>query len=73
MKGQKRLPAHNLGRAEFKVRNFIDGKKSILEIRNAVSVEFEPAALKEVENFILVPEKTGFVGIKRKWSLILYF
>ncbi len=66
LKDQKGLPTYNLGRAEFEVRNFIDGKRSILEIRNAVSAEFEPLALKDVENAILVLEKAGFVEIKSR-------
>jgi aminopeptidase YwaD len=59
----KDAPAYYLGRMESEVRNFIDGKNSILGIRNAVSAEFSPVSLKDVENLILVLEKTGHIRI----------
>jgi hypothetical protein len=62
----KDLPKYMLGRAEFEVRNFIDGRRSILEIRNAVSAEHDSVTLQNVENYLLVLEKTGFVEIKKK-------
>ena len=65
MREIKDLPAYNLGRAEFEARNFIDGKRSILEIRNALAAEYGPIPLKQVENFILVLERTGFVTLKK--------
>lgn len=65
MREIKDLPAYNLGRAEFEARNFIDGQRSILEIRNALSAEYGPIPLKQVENFILVLEKTGFITLKK--------
>ncbi len=61
----KDVPAYNLGRAEFEARNFIDGKRSILDIRQALSAEYGPVPLKQVENFILALEKAGFVNIKK--------
>ncbi|MCX7973428.1 MAG: M28 family peptidase, partial [Candidatus Aminicenantes bacterium] len=61
----KDLPAYNLGRAEFEARNFIDGQRSILDIRNALAAEYGPIPLKQVENFIVVLEKTGFVTWKK--------
>ncbi len=66
LKDIKDKPPYSLGRAESGVRNFIDGKRSILEIRNGVSAELEPAKLKDVENYILVLEKAGFVTIQKK-------
>ncbi len=66
MRQIKDLPAYNLGRAEYEARNFIDGQKSVLDIRNALAAEFGPVDLKQVENFILVLEKTGFVTLKHK-------
>jgi len=60
----KEMPPYQLGRAGFEVRNFIDGKRSILDIRNAVSAEYGPLSLKSVEGYILVLEKTGFVKIQ---------
>ncbi len=65
MRGIKDLPAYNLGRAEFEARNFIDGQRSILDIRNALAAEYGPIPLKQVENFVLVLEKTGFVTLKK--------
>ncbi len=65
MRELKDLPAYNLGRAEFEARNFIDGQRSILEIRNALAAEYGPIPLKQVENFILVLERTGFVTLKK--------
>lgn len=65
MRQIKDLPPYNLGRAEFEARNFIDGQRSILDIRNALAAEYGPIPLKQVENFILVLEKTGFVTIKK--------
>jgi hypothetical protein len=56
-------PSFRIGRADFEVRNFIDGRRSILDIRNAVSAEYGPTALEGVENYILLLEKTGFVKI----------
>jgi hypothetical protein len=52
--------------ASFELRNFIDGKKSILEIRNAASAEYEPLPLPEVENYVKLLEKLGMVEIKTK-------
>lgn len=54
-----------IGRAEFELRNFIDGRRSILDIRNAVSAELGPVPLENVEKYILLLEKTGFVSIKK--------
>jgi hypothetical protein len=59
-------PTYRIGRADFEVRNFIDGRRSILDIRNAVSAEYGPVALEGVENYILLLEKTGFVKIEKK-------
>jgi hypothetical protein len=59
-------PNYRIGRAEFEVRNFIDGRRSILDIRNAVSAESGPVPLEGVENYLLLLEKTGFVKIEKK-------
>ncbi len=47
--------------------NFADGKRSILEIRNALSAEFSPAniSLKMVEEYLRVLEKAGVVEIRK--------
>ena len=62
----KAPPAYRIGRADFEIRNFIDGRRSILDIRNAVSAEHGPVALEGAENYILLLEKTGFVKIEKK-------
>jgi aminopeptidase YwaD len=59
-------PTYRIGRAEFEVRNFIDGRRSILDIRNAVSAEQGRVPLEGVENYILLLEKTGFVSIEKR-------
>jgi len=53
-------------RAEFELRNFIDGKKSILDIRNAASAEYEPLPLLDVEKYFQALEKAGMVELKKK-------
>lgn len=52
--------------AEMELRNFIDGKRSILDIRDAASAEFEPLDLLEVEKWVGVQEKVGLVTIRKK-------
>jgi len=63
----KKLPEYQLEWFErYEIRNFIDSKRSILEIRNAVSSEFRPIPLKDVENYIKVLEIGGMVTIEKK-------
>jgi len=52
--------------AERELRNFIDGKRSILDIRDAVSAEFEPLDLLDVEKWVKVQEKLGLVTLTNK-------
>lgn len=52
--------------ADFELRNFIDGKRSLLEIRNAASAEYGPIPLLDVEAFMKFLEKLGMVEIKKK-------
>jgi hypothetical protein len=59
-------PSYRIGRADFEVRNFIDGRRSILDIRNAVSAEHGPVALEGVENYIVLLQKTGFITIEQR-------
>ena len=65
VKEMKVPPGYRIGRADYEVRNFIDGRRTILDIRNAVSAEYGPIALEGVENYILLLEKTGFVKIEK--------
>jgi len=45
----------------YEILNFIDGKNSILEIRNAVSAEFEPIPVTWVAEFISVLKQADIV------------
>lgn len=51
---------------EFEIRNFINNKRSILEIRNAVSAEFRPIPLKDVESYVKLLEIGGMVTIEKR-------
>jgi hypothetical protein len=62
----KAPPSYRIGRADYEVRNFIDGRRSILDIRDAVSAEHGPVSLEGVENYILLLEKTGFVKVEKR-------
>ena len=53
-------------RAEQELRNFIDNKRSILDIRDAASAEFEPMTLKDVEEWVNIQAKLGLVEIKKR-------
>jgi hypothetical protein len=59
-------PPLSIMRAEMELRNFIDGERSILDIRDAASAEFEPIDLLDVEKWVGVQEKVGLVTIKKK-------
>jgi len=52
--------------AEFELRNFINGQRSILEIRNAASAEYNPLPLLDVEKYFQALEKAGMVELKKK-------
>jgi aminopeptidase YwaD len=59
-------PSPAIMRAEMELRNFLDGERSILDLRDAASAEFEPLDLLEVEQWVGVQEKLGLVTLKRK-------
>jgi aminopeptidase YwaD len=59
-------PPPSIRMAERELRNFIDGERSILDIRDAASAEFEPIDLLEVEKWVGIQEKLGLVTIKKK-------
>ncbi len=48
-------------RVMYELFNFIDGKNSVLDIRNAVSAEYSPVPLQDVKRFIEVLEKADIV------------
>jgi hypothetical protein len=49
----------------YEIVNFMDGKRSVGEIRDAVSAEFEPIDLKAVAEYIDILAKAGAVTYKR--------
>jgi len=59
-------PSPSIMGAEMELRNYIDGERSILDIRDAASAEFEPLDLLEVEKWVGIQEKLGLVNIKKK-------
>ena len=62
----KYQPPVSIAMAQRELRNFIDGKRSILDIRDAASAEFEPLDLLDVEKWVGVQEKLGLVTFKKK-------
>jgi len=62
----KYQPPVSIMMAERELRNFIDGKRSILDIRDAASAEYEPLDLLDVEKWIGIQEKLGLVTFKKK-------
>ncbi|UCE41497.1 MAG: DUF4910 domain-containing protein [Candidatus Aminicenantes bacterium] len=52
-------------RATYEIFNFIDGKRSVLDIRNAVSAEYEPVSLKWVQEFIELLAKAGIIKFEK--------
>ncbi|MGB8957612.1 MAG: M28 family peptidase [Candidatus Aminicenantales bacterium] len=59
-------PPPSIMMAEMELRNFIDGERSILDIRDAASAEYEPLDLLEVEKWVGIQEQLGLVTIKKK-------
>jgi hypothetical protein len=59
-------PPMSIMAAQSELKNFIDGKRSIVDIRDAASAEFEPLVLKDVEDWVNVMAKLGMVEIKKK-------
>ncbi len=49
---------------QFEIVSFIDGKRSLLDIRNAVSAEFGPQPLEVIETFLRNLKKEGLVSFK---------
>lgn len=59
-------PPLSIMKAERELRNFIDGERSILDIRDAASAEFEPIDLLDVEKWVGIQEKLGLVTLRKK-------
>jgi hypothetical protein len=49
----------------YEIVNFIDGSRSIADIRNAVSAEFEPVELSSVAEYIDLLARAGAITFKR--------
>jgi hypothetical protein len=50
----------------MEARNFADGERSLLDVRNALAAEFGPVPLDDVTRFFRDPEKTGAYTIVQK-------
>ena len=61
---EEKLPLR--GNIAYETINFIDGKRNLLEIRNAVSGEYRPVELKAVEEYLRMLEKAGLVRIEER-------
>ncbi len=49
------------GLISYEVLNFVDGKNSVLDIRNAVSAEYAPVPLKEVTDFLALLAEANII------------
>jgi len=49
----------------YEVANFVDGTRTVSEIRDAVSAEFEPVALAAVAEYLDVLARAGAITFKR--------
>ncbi len=49
------------GRITYEILNFVDGKNSLLDIRQAVSAEFRPIPLSWVEDYLELLAKAGVI------------
>jgi len=62
----KYQPPVSIMRSESELKNFMDGTRSVKDIRDAVSAEFEPLPLADVEKWVEVYEKLGLVTLRKK-------
>jgi len=62
----KEMPEDNpiFSNIPFEMLNFVNGKRSITEIRNAVSAEYCPVSLDAVHEYLNILEKAGIVKLK---------
>jgi hypothetical protein len=49
----------------YEVANFVDGVRTVSEIRDAVSAEFEPLRLEAVAEYLDLLARAGAVSFKR--------
>ncbi len=66
VKDAKALPVLPRYETDYELRNFINGRRSILDIRNAVSAEIAPLKLGDVEAYINALAGAGYVEIRKK-------
>ncbi|MGZ5514302.1 MAG: M28 family peptidase [Candidatus Aminicenantales bacterium] len=59
-------PPPSIMMAEMELRNFIDGERSILDIRDAASAEYAPIDVLDVEKWVGIQEQLGLVTIKKR-------
>jgi len=59
---EEKLPLQ--GNIAYETINFINGKRNLLEIRNAVSAEYRPIELKAVEGYLRLLERAGLIRIE---------
>jgi len=52
------------GYTAYEALNFVDGKRSVYDIARAVSAEFRPVDVKDVEGFFRILEKAGLLKLK---------
>jgi aminopeptidase YwaD len=62
----KYQPTPAVMRSESELRNYIDGARSVLDIRNAASAAAEPIPLADVEAWVNALEKVGAVELRKK-------
>jgi len=53
------------GEVIFELCNYIDGRRSVLDVRNAISAEFGPQPLEKVVDFVKMLEQSGLVRMKK--------
>jgi aminopeptidase YwaD len=56
--------APNSGDVTYEIVNFVDGTRTVSEIRDAVSAEFEPVALKDVAEYLDLLARAGAITFK---------
>src|SRR5258708_36772978 len=49
----------------YEIANFIDGSRTVSEIRDALSAEFEPLGLEAVADYPAPPPRAGAVSFQR--------
>jgi len=59
---ERKLPLR--GSRAYEAINFVDGRRSLLAIRDALSAEYGPVSLSSVERFFRVLERAGLIRIE---------